>query len=74
MLTKGGRGVEGSGTITLFVKSDKKTNSEMVTLSTNGLCWQNLGDLGKKSDFWPMDRFFLESKVQKMKKKSVFAK
>ena len=25
--------------------------------ATNGLRWQNLGDLSKKSDFWPMNRF-----------------
>ena len=36
--------------------------------ATNGLCWQNLGDLGKKSDVWPMDRFFGEQSAENQKK------
>ena len=36
--------------------------------ATNGLCWQNLGDLGKKSDVWPMDRFFGEQSAENEKK------
>ena len=35
--------------------------------ATNGLCWQNLGDLGKNSDVWPMDRFFGEQSAENEK-------
>ena len=41
--------------------------------ATNGLCWQNLGDLGKKSDVWPMDRFFGEQSAEN-EKKVIFCK